>query len=231
MKRTLLFLSIMLLTVVAKANHNTSDLIIRMFNNSPFAVSVDNGPVTAPSGKQVIHNVPAGYRLITVYKKYKPNHVAHVIFSEMVFVPEDVRMKAIINQQHNLRIVDIDPITNQYYPPVPANYSSGNGCTGNYLPLQSSTMCPADFDALLATVNRQNFDDVRSQIALQGIRNAHISSRQVALLMRAFTFESTKLDFAKQAYHYVVDKDKYYIVNNEFIFSSSIDELNKYLFG
>ena len=88
-----------------------------------------------------------------------------------------------------------------------------------------------EFEQLRASIDRQSFDDTQYTIAMQGIRNREMTSRQIAILMNAFTFESTKLDFAKQAYNYVIDKEKYYLVNNEFTFSSSIDELNKYLFG
>jgi len=47
--------------------------------------------------------------------------------------------------------------------------------------------------------------------------------------MGVFSFESTRLDFARMAYHRVIDPQNYFIVNNAFRFSSSIDELYQYI--
>jgi hypothetical protein len=43
------------------------------------------------------------------------------------------------------------------------------------------------------------------------------------------SFESTRLDFAKFAYTYTLDKENYYMVNNAFSFSSSVAELNNFI--
>jgi hypothetical protein len=49
--------------------------------------------------------------------------------------------------------------------------------------------------------------------------------------MQQFSFESTRLDFARFAYAYVVDPQSYFMVNNAFAFSSSVDDLNRFLMG
>ena len=49
--------------------------------------------------------------------------------------------------------------------------------------------------------------------------------------MAAFGFEETKLEFAKYAYDFCTEKNKYYMVGDKFSFSSSKDELNEYLEG
>jgi hypothetical protein len=45
--------------------------------------------------------------------------------------------------------------------------------------------------------------------------------------MKLFSFEATKLEFAKYAYNKVSDKENYYLVNDAFQFESSIEELNE----
>jgi len=47
--------------------------------------------------------------------------------------------------------------------------------------------------------------------------------------MQAFTFEDTKLQFAKFAYGRTFDIGNYFVVNNAFDFSSSVDELNAFI--
>jgi hypothetical protein len=44
-----------------------------------------------------------------------------------------------------------------------------------------------------------------------------------------FTFEDSKLEFAKNAYANCSNKDDYYMLNEAFTFSSSKSELNKYV--
>ena len=44
-----------------------------------------------------------------------------------------------------------------------------------------------------------------------------------------FSFEDSKLDFAKYAYERTYDIDNYYKVNDAFTFESSVDELNEYI--
>jgi hypothetical protein len=47
--------------------------------------------------------------------------------------------------------------------------------------------------------------------------------------MKLFSFESSRLEFAKFAYKYTWDINNYFLLNDAFDFESSIDELNKYI--
>jgi hypothetical protein len=47
--------------------------------------------------------------------------------------------------------------------------------------------------------------------------------------MQLFTYEDSKLEFAKYAYDYTYDIDNYFMVNDAFEFETSIDELNEYI--
>jgi hypothetical protein len=46
--------------------------------------------------------------------------------------------------------------------------------------------------------------------------------------MGLFSFEASKLEIAKYAWHHVVDKGNYFTINDAFTFDSSVDELNEY---
>jgi len=49
--------------------------------------------------------------------------------------------------------------------------------------------------------------------------------------MLLFSFEATRLDFAKFAYKYTYDISNYYKLNDAFTFESSIEELNNFING
>ena len=52
--------------------------------------------------------------------------------------------------------------------------------------------------------------------------------KQIKELMELMSFEETKLELAKFAWHHNLDKGNYYQLNDAFGFESSIEELNKY---
>ena len=55
------------------------------------------------------------------------------------------------------------------------------------------------------------------------------SSDLIGQCMGAFTFEDSKLEFAKYAYEYCFDTDNYFQLNDAFEFEMTMDELNEYL--
>ena len=102
-------------------------------------------------------------------------------------------------------------------PPPPAN----GGCT--------YAMSHGDFETAKASINNQSFAEEKMKVAKQIVKAKCINSRQVKEIMGLFSFEENKLDFAKFAYDYTMDKDNYYTINDAFSFSSSVDDLNHYL--
>jgi len=88
---------------------------------------------------------------------------------------------------------------------------------------------PAELNAFLLTLKDKPFEDTKKTIVKQFIKNNCVSSSQLSLILNEFDYESTKLEIAKYAYLYVYDPEKYYLINNVFEFSSSVDELNKYI--
>ncbi len=56
-----------------------------------------------------------------------------------------------------------------------------------------------------------------------------MSAAQVKDIMDLFTFEGSKLDYAKYAYEFCWEKNNYYMVNDAFEFESSISELDEYI--
>lgn len=88
-----------------------------------------------------------------------------------------------------------------------------------------------DFASMKRSVDNRSFDTGRLSIAKQMASTNPLSSRQVRELMDLFTFESTKLEFAKFAYHYVINPERFYEVNDAFTFSSSTTDLYQYING
>jgi len=56
-----------------------------------------------------------------------------------------------------------------------------------------------------------------------------MTAEQIKDVMGLFSFEDSKLDYAKYAYDFCFNQGDYYEVNEAFTFESSIEELNHYL--
>ena len=86
-----------------------------------------------------------------------------------------------------------------------------------------------DFIEAKRTIEKADFEQTKLTIAKQIVASELMTASQLAEIARLFDFEQTKLEFLKYAYQYCFDKNKYYLVNNVFEFSSSVDQLNKYI--
>jgi len=79
------------------------------------------------------------------------------------------------------------------------------------------------------SINNASFAEDKMRIAKQFTKNNCLNVDQILSVMSLFSFEENKLDYAKYAYDFCVDKGNYFLVNDAFSFSSSKSALNKFL--
>ena len=80
-------------------------------------------------------------------------------------------------------------------------------------------------------ITNESFDNSKLTLAKQIVSANPMSASQITNICKLFSFESNKLDFAKFAYGYCVDPNKYYLVNEAFSYDSSKRELNEFIKG
>ena len=108
------------------------------------------------------------------------------------------------------------PVTTK---PTTTSASTGN-CGGAY------AMSATSFNAAKQTITNQKFDDTRLTTSKQILKTNCLSAAQIKEIMKIFSFEDTRLQFAKQAYSKCVDVNNYFLLNDAFQFESSVEELN-----
>lgn len=86
-----------------------------------------------------------------------------------------------------------------------------------------------DFNAALATIRNESFENTKLSTAQQVIANNLLCINQIAQICQLFDFENTKLDFAKRAYHRCAEKEQYYLLHSVFQFDNSKKELDRYV--
>jgi len=90
-------------------------------------------------------------------------------------------------------------------------------------------MSEYDFSMAKNSIESKSFEDSKLTLAKQVFDSKCMLCIQVKEIMKLFSFEESRLEFAKYAYGYTYDLSNFYIVNDAFSFESSIDELNKYI--
>ncbi len=108
---------------------------------------------------------------------------------------------------------------------VPVVNQAPVGCKGAY------AMGAGDFASAVSTVKGQGFDETKLKTAKQIAGGNCLNPTQVAEICKLFGFEESKLDFAKFAYDHCTEPQNYFIINNVFGFSSSVDDLTEYISG
>ena len=90
-------------------------------------------------------------------------------------------------------------------------------------------MNPKDYQAAYDMIEDESFDSSKLSLAKQVITVNPMSSSQILGICKLFSFESNKLEFAKYAYEFCVDRNKYFLLNDAFTYESSKRELNEYI--
>lgn len=92
-------------------------------------------------------------------------------------------------------------------------------------------MNPHDYDEAYQLISKESFDSSKLTLAKQVISSNPMTANQILGICKLFSFESNKLEFAKFAYPYCVEPNKYYLLNDAFSYDSSKRELDEFIRG
>jgi hypothetical protein len=109
---------------------------------------------------------------------------------------------------------------NNYNDPPPPR---GSNC--NY------AMDGGSFRSAKETVSKASFDETKLSTAKTILTSNCMTTDQVIQICNLFSFEASKLDFAKHAHARTTDPGNYFKVGNIFSFDASRTELNNYISG
>lgn len=90
-------------------------------------------------------------------------------------------------------------------------------------------VCASSFTSGCQSIRHYVFDNDRLMAAKRFASHNYLSVQQVCQIMRMFTFESTKLKFAKFAFGRTCDIQNYYLVYNCLTFNSSRRDLDSHI--
>lgn len=121
--------------------------------------------------------------------------------------------------ENETHYVVTDEIVEIHY--VMPGYTGSVGCPW---PMKSQ-----DFQRAKQSIENADFSSDKQTIAKQIVNSNCLTAKQVKQVADLFDFESDKLEFVKFAYTHTYDVENYFIINDIFDFSSSIEELDNYI--
>ena len=87
-----------------------------------------------------------------------------------------------------------------------------------------------DYDEVVRIISKEVFDEKRLNTAKRVISVNPMNTRQILNICNLFTYEANRLEFAKFAYNHCVDPNKFYLIDEAFLYESSKEELHDFIF-
>lgn len=87
------------------------------------------------------------------------------------------------------------------------------------------------FKRILQSIRDASFDHTRTDLARQifGSSRKNFLSSQIKQIVAAFDFDPARLEIAKYAFDFTLDKENYFLVNEAFSFESNKQALSRYI--
>jgi len=224
---------------IAAAIASTSTLTIRSSDNSAISV-VFNGQQLMQTGSVIrMENVRPGQNTIEVFRvnTNRSLHSQMMVYKGFIQVqPMSEMFATVVPFKNILRVDEIVSIR-----PRGGNHWVNNGWNNNHFDPFNGQSCntpivtgpmvmdPVSFTQLSQTIANGSFESTKLNIFKQALNMNYFSSSQIASIMSLFNFESYRIEVAKLGYAKTLDPQNYYMVNNQFSFSSSVNELSRFM--
>lgn len=91
------------------------------------------------------------------------------------------------------------------------------------------TMSANEFSYFIEKIKQGTFDNRKLEIAKAQTINNYLTANQIGEILTLFSFDSNRLEYAKFAYEFAVDKQNYVYVADKLNFESNKRELRKYV--
>jgi hypothetical protein len=233
---TLLVSSLFSLSLLAYDGSRIS--ISTINNNMNLKIELDGERVRLLGNSITLNNVNEGNHNVRVYRAkrkyyndFRNETDFEIIYASSVFLNRSYQMDITINGVGKV-FMDSYRIENdeEYYHgniSDNADKDNGHGCAVNNG--YSNIMNAGEFSQLMGQIQKERFDANR-MISVKTITDKNnFTAKQIKEMMYLFTFESNRLEVAKYAYRKTLDKENYWQLNDVLTFSSSKDELARFI--
>jgi hypothetical protein len=220
----------------ASAKYGETKLTVSSTGNAPVRVMVDGNRYSSNGNDGVsIRNLTAGYHVVKVFQKKKTrggwgggrnNGGYEVVYSSQVYLKPQYHTDITVNRFGKVLVDEQFMIQGNDDDDDDWNDNNNGGGWNNG---GQQVMNDRVFEQFKQTLRSESFDNTRLTLAKQTMSNNFFTSLQVKEIVSLFSFENSKLDIAKYAYAFTVDKGSYFVVNDVFSYSNSKEELADFI--
>lgn len=238
---TFLFSSLFSLSLLA---YDGSRLSISTVSNSMnLKIEIDGRWVNMQDNSVTLSHIAEGSHSVKIYKDRRRGGFnngnsngngngnsnvfgrrGEVIYSGSIFVKKGFHTDILVNRFGKVFIDESRIDRNGGYGQED-DYSDDGGWNNGY----GNVMSSRDFEQVKEQIRKEWFENNRLTSAKVIMDKNNFTTQQVKELMLLFTFENNRLDLAKYAYRKTVDKQNYYQLNDALTYSSSKDDLARFI--
>jgi Domain of unknown function (DUF4476) len=232
MKKTFTLLTALFLSVIL---FGQSKLSITNSSNADIRVMIDGKKYPAGNNVIMLNNLQSGNHSVKIFRASTDRYRSQgngrsggyqLVYSNNLFIKQQYHVDITINR-FGKTFIDEQMIDGGYYG---EDDDWGVDNNDQYYDRDSKgVMDKITFDQFKQSLKKESYDDTRLKIGKQFIAANYFNAQQVKELVAIFSFEESKLEMAKYAYDYTVDKGNYFMIIDVFSFSSSKDTLMEYI--
>ncbi len=168
-----------------------------------------------------------------------------IVENNCIAVEQAMKLASLLQSENNRlnffrqaipSIYDVDnlPLGAQLFSHVP-NRNAYNELIRQPVPVPQPLgppcyVSPEEFTQILTSIKKESFNNTRVTLTRQILRSKQcFTTMQIKEIVKLFSFDDARLDIAMFAWEFTTDKDNYYLVAEEFSFSSTKEKLMKFL--
>ena len=216
-------------------NFGYAEVFIRIPEMGMFSVEIGDQRMSNSSGKFRFFDLKPGNNVISIYDKN------FLVYRTRINVRNNTRMVLDYFNYNGLYLLGTYNLRDNYgdvWNDTWNNpYNNSNNNDGYWDPSDNfgngnsynDLMNDREFSSFLQMLKRQSFDDDKLNFLAPQLNSTSFNSNQIKLIMKEFSFDKNRLEFAKRAYKNCVDKRNYYLLNDAFDFDSYARQLNDYI--
>lgn len=213
-----------------------SSVTIQSADNADIRVEID-GRLFDPGDNSIrVNGLEAGMHRIKISREKRGGNVYNmrgkrfdVIYSSTINVRPRTNVMISIDRFGRTDIQEVRKNNGRNNDWREYDYGTGGfGGYDNHYGYESG-MSDREFRGIMESISKEWLESNKLRSATHIVSNNNLTSAQVKQLVLLFSFETNKLELAKQAYVNTVDKRNYSMLYDVFSFSSSRDELARFI--
>ena len=192
-------------------------------------VEINGRKFTMKNNSITLGYLGEGYHDVRIFKERRRNGFGfgrrEIVYSNSIFLKRGFHLDITVNRFG--KVLDERRIDrrDEWYNDEDEYYDDNNGWGhGN-----ANVMSGREFEPVKESLRKEWFENNRLTSAKFIMDKNNMTTAQVKELMLLFSFESNRLEVAKYAYRKTVDKQNYYQLNEALTFSSSKEELARFI--